>query len=320
MNCNNNKKLTYNLLFFICISLLIINIINLNSSKNLSNRKLEEKEDDDKSYKIYVIVVSASYIIFIVMDLFILFLIWLYKGIQEPMLRYIYIANNGYLIICLFTWIITKKRVIVLCSYVSISICSLGTIVYFILFIKKLLEFFECNFVKSLFQLLPIIWELFFATINNECSCFKNSKDCCMNMIHYTYTAILVVGFGISSIAYIGFILILIILWSFLSLIFLSIAACFKCCCKKNNKASENNNNNNIENPHHSQDLNLSNQENNNEENNNNQENNNEEGQTQKNNNNNQENNNEEEQTQKNNNYVLNLNKSKESDPKNDNE
>ena len=73
------------------------------------------------------------------------------------MIRYIYIANNGYLIICLFTWIITKKHIIILCSYVSIGICAIGSIAYFIKCINELLEFFECNFVKSLFELLPNI-------------------------------------------------------------------------------------------------------------------------------------------------------------------
>ena len=77
-----------------------------------------------------------------------------------------------------------------------------------------------------------------------------------MIIIHYFYTNILRIGLAISTILYIGFSLILLILWCFLKVLVESISSCSDCCKKKISKKIDNNvktnnnvkiNNNNVE-------------------------------------------------------------------------
>ena len=233
------------LLFFFLLE------IDRNSMNQLFIRKLEE----DKSYKIYAIIVTISYVIFIVMDLLYILLISCDKGFQEKIFRYIYIANNGYLIMGVLTWIISGNKMVIISSSISIGIFAVGTIIYIIAFKDDFMKLFECEFIGSLFGLIPDIWQLFFDSINHDCSCFKNSSNCFANAVHYIYTGILVVGFGISTIAYIGFVIILIILWCIFTLFVISIRACCRkcdCCDCSKKTASKNeaviNVNNNINN------------------------------------------------------------------------
>ena len=311
-----NKRLPRAFLLFLLMLLLFLIIININSS--LLIRKLEE---DDKSYKIYVIIVTISYVIFIVMDLLFILLVTAAKGLEELIFRYIYIANNGYLIMCVFTWIISGHKMVMISSSVGLTIFVIGSIVYLCKFNNYFLDLFTCSFLGSLFQLIPGIWELFFASLDTDCSCFKNSQNCCANAFHYIYTSILVVGFGISTIVYIGFVIILIILWSIFTALIMSILYCCEnCdCWKKNDKKNNEDGINNIND--NNPDNNGKNNANNNQDNNNNN-NLNEEAQSQniKINDNKSNEDKKEEENQLKRNNILTINKTRESLKENNNE
>ena len=143
-----NKRLQRSFLLFLLMVLLFLIfliIISINSSSLI--RKLEE---DDKSYKIYVTIVTISYVIFIVMDLLFILLIAAAKGFEELIFRYIYIANNGYLIMCVFTWIISGHKMVMISSSVGLTIFIIGSIVYLCKYNSELLDLFTCSFLGSL--------------------------------------------------------------------------------------------------------------------------------------------------------------------------
>ena len=93
-----NKKLIRPFSFIVLILIFFIIIFNVHfvSSKQTLIRKLEEEKN--KSNKIFEIIIMISYIVFIVMDLLFIILAACASKIQELIFRYIYIANNGYLI------------------------------------------------------------------------------------------------------------------------------------------------------------------------------------------------------------------------------
>lgn len=201
-------------------------------------RKLESN-----SYKIFSTIVYLSYFIFFVMSLFILLIVHLANGLQGTLFIYIYLANNGYLILCAFTWLITGHKMVLLISSVSLGIFVIGTIVIIISKRNSMNKCLDCNCLRDLFGRIFEVWELFNESIQKQCSCFYDSSSYCMIAIHYFYTSILSIGLGISTILYIAFSLILVILWCILKIIAESIIACCDCCKKSNIKNSKNSNN-----------------------------------------------------------------------------
>ena len=241
----NNKSLRVLILFIFIISFCYFIIyIHSNSLNVRTVRKLESN-----SYNIFSIVVYISYFIFIVMGIFILGLVYLANGSQESLLIYIYLANNGYLILCSLTWLITGHKMVLLSSGISLGICVIGTITIIILKRNSIHECIYCSCLGDLFRRICDVWELFLDSIQKDCSCFYDSSSYCMLAIHYIYTSLLGIGLAISIILYIGFSLILVFLWCILKIIVESISACCNC-CKKSNIKSHNDleiNNNNVE-------------------------------------------------------------------------
>ena len=103
-------------------------------------------------------------------------------------------------------------------------------------------ELFECEFIGKLLRVIQEIWEMFFEVLEKDCSC-KESDNCCANLLYYIFKGILTIGFFISTIAFSGFSLGFILLWSFLKLIILIFVKCCESCRSKNNKAKKNNEN-----------------------------------------------------------------------------
>lgn len=232
----NNKLFRILELFIFIISFYyFIFCAHSNSLKIKTVRKLESD-----SYKIFSTLVYLSYFIFIVMGIFILGIIQCAKGYQKSIFIYIYIANNGYLLLCAFTLLITGHRMVLISSSVSLGICFIGTISIIIINRNSIDQILYCNCLGELFQRMADVWELFLESIQKECSCFYDSNNYCMMAIHYLYTSILGIGLTISMILYIGFSLILIIFWCILKIIAESIIACCNCCKKSRTKEQNN--------------------------------------------------------------------------------
>ena len=246
----NNKLLRVLILFIFIISFFhFIFYIHLNSLNTTTVRKLESNND---FFKIFTIVVYLSYFVFIGMSIFVLGLIYCANGHQDSIIMYFYITNNGYLVLCAFCWFITGYYMVVIGSYISIVICVLGTIIILILKRNSINKCLDSSSLQYLFTILCEIWGLFSESIDKDCSCFYDSSSSCLNVIHYLYKSILGIGLGISSILYLGFLLILIFFWSILKVIAESISACCNCCKKRerkiNNNVEINNNNDQINN------------------------------------------------------------------------
>ena len=79
---------------------------------------------------------------------------------------------------------------------------------------------------------------MFFEVLEKDCSC-KESDNCCANLLYYIFKGILTIGFFISTIAFSGFSLGFLLLWSFLKLIILIFVKCCESCRSKNNKAKK---------------------------------------------------------------------------------
>ena len=227
--------------FFYCIFYIYSNSLNISSVRKL--------ESDDKSLDIFSTIVIISYVIFMVMGIFILTLISCAKGFQGTFLIYIYISNNGYLLLSVFTYIITSHSSIFGISGTCSGICFIGTIALIIIKRNSICECIYCSCLGNLFQIIPEVFELFSESIKKDCSCFYDSSSYCLIAIHYIYTGILGAGLAISTILYIGFSLVLVILWCILKTIVESISSCYNCCSKKSNKKVDNNveTNNNVE-------------------------------------------------------------------------
>ena len=239
------KKVLLLFIFIISFFNFLFNIY----SNSLNITTVRKLESNSEFFKIFSIVVYISYIVFIVMGLFILGLIYCAKGSQESLLIYIYLANNGYLLLCSFTLFFTGHTMVLISSSVSLGICVIGTIIIIISKRNSINKCLYCSSLGMLFGLIVEVWELFLESIQKECSCFYDSSSYCAIAIHYFYTSILGIGLGISMILYIAFLLILVMLWCILKIIVESIIACCDC-CKKNNIKYHNNgeiNNNNGE-------------------------------------------------------------------------
>ena len=112
----------------------------------------------------------------------------------------------------------------------GISICFIGTIIYLIKFRNNLDKLFECEFLGKLLRVIQEIWEIFFEVLEKNCSC-KKSDNCCANLLYYIFTVMLTKGFFISAIAFIGFSLGFILLWSIVKIIILLFVKCCESCC-----------------------------------------------------------------------------------------
>ena len=193
MKTKTNKKiLSIWLLFILIISFLYFTLYtHLNSLNSKTIRKLESNsQSGGDGVQIFSIIVSISYIIFIVMDIFILVLISCAKGTQDCIFLYVYLANNGYLLLCVFTYLITDHSIVFVCSGFSLGICFIGTIALIIISIKRSSICFclYCKCIEYLFTIIPEVWSLFSYSIEKECSCFHDSSSFCMLAIHYFYT------------------------------------------------------------------------------------------------------------------------------------
>ena len=245
----SNKLLAIFILFIFILSFFYCFFyIHSNSLNIASVRKLES---ESKFIKIFSTIVLISYIIFIAMGIFILILVSFAKGLQESFLLFIYLSNNGYLLLCFFTWIITGHASILIISGTSSGICFIGTITLIIIKRNSIKECIYCRCLGDLFKRIPDVFELFTESIQKDCSCFYDSNNYCALAIHYTYTTILGIGLAIATILYVIFSLVLLILWCILKALVESISACYDCCSKKSNKKVDNNNNletnNNVE-------------------------------------------------------------------------
>ena len=171
----NNKLLAVVLLFIFILSFSYgIFYIKSNSLNKSSVRKLES---ESKFYKIFSTVVFISYVIFIVMGILILTLIACAKGLQEPLLIYIYISNNGYLLLCAFTWFITGHSKVLIITGTSLSICVMGTFTVIIIKRKYICECIYCSCLRDLFMRIIEVFELFSESIQKDCSCFYDSSN-----------------------------------------------------------------------------------------------------------------------------------------------
>lgn len=228
---NNRAAFRIKILFIISITALFSLCINSKTNNKTFFRKLDD--NDDKSFTIYSILVIIGYIVFIVFSLFAIAFINCTKGFNELIFRFLYLANNGYLVLNALTFLITGNGIFIISSGLSSLILSVGTIIYLFKKYKDFCNIFECEFLKDLFRIIPEIWGIYIDALDIVCECAKDENNYCLLFIFYFYKIIFIIGFSITTGVYFGFILILIIIWCIIKIIIESISFCVGSCEKK---------------------------------------------------------------------------------------
>jgi phosphotransferase system glucose/maltose/N-acetylglucosamine-specific IIC component len=222
-----------------------------------------QNNTEDDSQDVIAIIVVILYGLFIFLSLYIGCELKKYTQSDEVfynVLKFIYMANNGYLFVSLIDNVMKASGVSIATLGISIVICVIGTLIYLIKFCKAIFtnffeHYFSFDMLKSWFRLpCDYVWR--FMALTDPCCTIDhytittysdgtqtNDKclvDCCNTVTFLTKRLSLI----LSIIVYFIFLLMLSVVWFIIKMIYQLIKNC-ECNC---GKGSGNTGNNNIQN------------------------------------------------------------------------
>ena len=227
------------------------------------NGNQNQNNTDDDSIDIIAVIVVILYCLFLILSLYIgceLKKLSQSDQVFYNVLKFIYMANNGYLFVSLIDNVMKASGISIATLGISIVICVIGTLIYLIKFCKAIFsnffeQYFSFDMLKSWFSLpCEYVWR--FMALTDPCCRIDhytittysdgtqtNDKclvDCCNTVTFLTKRLSLI----LSIIVYFIFLLMLSVVWFIIKMIYQLVKNC-ECNC---GKGSGNTGNNNIQN------------------------------------------------------------------------
>ena len=257
----------------------------LDKEKNQSNRNLYYNNDpyynsgsgsystttsssNDDSLDPIAVIVVILYAFFLVLSLYIGCQLKKLQGSDEVyynVLKYIYMANNGYLFVSLIDSAMKASGMSIATLGISIVICVIGSIIYLVKFCKAIFSnfferYFGCEMLTSWFKLpCSYIWD--FVSLTDPCcrsdtytvyyySDGTTSDDKCLVQSCNTFCYLVKrLSLILSTLVYYMFLLMLTVVWGFIKILY-EIFKNVKCCSKGSGNVDINigagNNQNNV--------------------------------------------------------------------------
>ena len=219
-----------------------------------------QNNTEDDSQDVIAIIVVILYGLFIFLSLYIGCELKKYTQSDEVfynVLKFIYMANNGYLFVSLIDNVMKASGVSIATLGISIVICVIGTLIYLIKFCKAIFSnffehYFSFDMLKSWFRLpCDYVWR--FMALTDPC-CFidhytettyadgTKTNDKCLvetcNTITYLTKRLSLI---LSIIVYFMFLLMLSFVWFIIKIIYQIVKNCECNCGKGSNKIGNSN-------------------------------------------------------------------------------
>ena len=246
-------KKNYPVLLFIFSILLIVyyiifnvlfSSIHLNYKRNLSSYKDSSSNDKDaENIDFFSFVLLASYVIFIFLSLYIICQLKILsdktEGITLEIFKFMYMSNNGYLLVGIIDTSISKAGAAIGCTVISSIILTVGTIIFLVKFIKVIMvSFFDVYFrlqMVILWLQLPFIFVWPFMGLTDPC-CYRTTYTITQHadgtitsdrdwviLTNKIMWGIKRLAFMISTLLYYFFFFMLMLIWGLVKLILLLI-------------------------------------------------------------------------------------------------